>query len=305
MSATRPNKPMAAAAGLFDQYLVVDWSAANTPARGADSIWIGESARNGRRVRCARPVNPATRDEAEALIAASIARALAQGRRLFAGFDFPFGYPEGAAARIAGAPCWSALWAFLLGAVRDDARNRSNRFEVAARINREVFGEPAYWGRPASQPHSGLPVRREKSPQREAIEYRRAEKAHPPAKSVWQLAYAGAAGSQAMLGIARLERLRARFPGDIAVWPFETGFDDAIRAPVVLAEIYPSLFAVEAHEGEPRDSAQVRTLARRFAEQDAYGAFRSALAAPAGLSERARAAILREEGWIVGRGAIA
>jgi len=299
MSASRKR---IGACGLFDRYLVVDWSAANAPARGANSIWICESARSGRRIRTSPPENPSTRDAAEAMIGEAIAEALAAGRRLFAGFDFPFGYPEGAAAAIAGAPCWSALWDFLHDAISDDATNRSNRYAVAARINREAFGEPVYWGRPASQAHSGLPERREKSPKRQAMEYRRAEKAHPPAKSVWQLAYAGAAGSQALLGIARLRRLRAQFGGRIAVWPFETRFDEDLSAPIVFAEIYPSLFAVKTRAGEPRDRAQVRTLAQHFAKQDACGAFAEALAAPSGLGARDRAAILSEEGWIVGTG---
>ena len=30
---------------LFDQYMIIDWSAANSPKRGKDSIWIARADR--------------------------------------------------------------------------------------------------------------------------------------------------------------------------------------------------------------------------------------------------------------------
>lgn len=118
---------------------------------------------------------------------------------------------------------------------------------------------------------------------------------------MWQLAYAGAVGSQAMLGLARLERLRRGALKDrIAIWPFDTGFARRLDAPAVIAEIYPSLFAVAPAPNEPKDRAQVRAVARRFAALDRAGAFAGLLARPAALGSREAKAALEEEGWIVG-----
>lgn len=285
---------MTAAATVFDRYAIVDWSAANAPKRGKDSIWIAASDRRG----VGEPFNPPTRAEAMARIGALCAEALAAGERVLVGFDFPFGYPEGAAEMLAGEASWRALWAFFAREIEDDDRNRSNRYALADRLNRDVFRQPVYWGRPHQHTYAHLPAKRPPCVLREQMSLRRAEIAHPPAKSVWQLAYNGAVGSQAMLGIARLEQLRRRFDGRIAVWPFETRFADALGAPIVLAEIYPSLMRATPRSGEPKDSAQVRTLARAFRDLDDRGQLRERLAAPA-LDARSRAVAAREEGWIV------
>ncbi len=81
---------------LFDRYIAVDWSAANTPKRGKDLIWIGELGREGR----VPSENPPTRDAAMAAIAARLVAARQRGERIMLGFDFVFGYPRGAAAAI-------------------------------------------------------------------------------------------------------------------------------------------------------------------------------------------------------------
>ena len=279
----------------FDRYVMVDWSAANTPKRGADSIWIAAADRRG----VDTPFNPPTRAEAMERIASLCADALAKGERTMIGFDFPFGYPEGAAKRLAGASGWRALWAFFAREIEDDARNRSNRYALADRLNRDIFMEPLYWGRPHQQPYAHLPAKCAPSPLRDSMKLRRAEAAHPPAKSVWQLAYIGAVGSQAMLGIARLERMRRAFDGKIAIWPFETAFAARLDAPIILAEIYPSLLAVEPRPGEPKDCAQVRALARSFRDLDAKRRLVDRLAAPRALDEQGRLAAETEEGWII------
>lgn len=285
---------MTAAATVFDRYVIVDWSANNEPKRGKDSIWIGVADGAG----VGEPVNPPTRAEAMMRIEALCADALATGERVLVGFDFPFGYPNGAAEMLAGAADWRALWAFFAREIEDNDLNRSNRYALADRLNRDVFREPLYWGRPHQQSFAHLPSKRPPCVLRERMARRCAEIAHPPAKSVWQLAYNGAVGSQAMLGIARLEHLRRRFDGRIAVWPFETQFAGALEAPIVLAEIYPSLMKATPRSGEPKDSAQVRTLARAFRQIDDRGQLRERLAAPA-LDARNRTVAAREEGWIV------
>ena len=57
---------------LFDRYIAVDWSAANTPKRGKDSIWIGELGPDGR----APSENPPTRHAAMASITHRLLAAL-------------------------------------------------------------------------------------------------------------------------------------------------------------------------------------------------------------------------------------
>lgn len=80
---------------LFDRYIAVDWSAANTPRTGKDSIWIADSE--------AASANPATRHEAMATLTDRLISARAAGQRVMLGFDFVFGYPQGAAEVIIGA----------------------------------------------------------------------------------------------------------------------------------------------------------------------------------------------------------
>ena len=86
------------------------------------------------------------------------------------------------------------------------------------------------------------------------------------AKTVWQLAHAGFVGSRVLLGLPALERLTAdpRLMGRAAIWPFRPGLC-VPEAPVVIAEIHPSLLGSEIgagkEEGEILDRAQVRANA--------------------------------------------
>ena len=144
---------------LFDRYAIVDWSASNTPTTGKDSIWIAFAEREGAETRLLETANPSTRSAAMAMLRQFFRDSLAENKRVFAGFDFPFGYPAGAAAAIAGTPDWRALWHFLAEAMQDRDDNFSNRFEVTGRLNREALAfAPMYWGRPMHQEVPGLPV---------------------------------------------------------------------------------------------------------------------------------------------------
>jgi molybdopterin molybdotransferase len=104
---------------------------------------------------------------------------------------------------------------------------------------------------------------------------------------------AGAVGGQVMTGMAALARLRRRYVGQIAVWPFQP-----LDAPVALVEVWPSLLAREIEAargvGEIKDRAQVRVLAQAIWRMQADGLMEGALAAPE--------AACREEGWIFGLG---
>lgn len=288
--------------GLFDTHLIIDWSAANAPKRGRDSIWIGETRREKGRIRTKAPVNPATRSEAVDLVAARFEKELAAGRRVFAGFDFPFGYPAGAAQKITGKAKWDALWRTLANDVEDDDRNRSNRYALAEHWNREKFRGYHFWGHPHQHAYKNLTPKKPASPAFQALEYRVVECWRPPAKSVWQLAYNGAVGSQAMLGMARLQELRPRFRGRCAVWPFETKWANKLDAPIVIAEVYPTMFEPKFNKGDVKDAAQVRTVAKAYAALDKLGAFEKLLSRPAGLGASDNKKVLVEEGWIVGAG---
>ena len=94
---------------LFETHIVVDWSARSkpSPARPSrDSIWW-TAIREG----CAlEPQYERTRNDAVESLAAFIAGELDAGRRVLAGFDFPFGYPAGVAERITGRASARALW---------------------------------------------------------------------------------------------------------------------------------------------------------------------------------------------------
>ena len=62
-----------------------------------------------------------------------------------------------------------------------------------------------------------------------------------------------------------------RWRGEARVWPFETGLRGPTDGTIVIAEVYPSLWAVSPAGGEPKDAAQVRAVARFFAESDRAG----------------------------------
>lgn len=283
---------------LFDRYLIVDWSAANKPKRGKDSIWIAFS--EGVELKWVH--NPATRIETMAMVHEVIAESLASGKRLFAGFDFAFGYPQGSAERIGGAADWQSVWERLSGLITDDEQNKSNRFDVAAQINREVFdGAGPFWGCPQTQTYDGLPHRKPSYPYKGVDEKRYIEKRYKTAQPVWKLFTAGSVGSQTLLGLAHLQKLRSEdsFKDKIAVWPFETKFADDLSKPIIIAEIYPSNFTIEQSEGEVKDEAQVRTVAQAFSHADANGSFAYCLSCPDTLTTENRAAVEREEGWIV------
>ena len=287
---------------LFDTYLIVDWSAANAPKRGKDSIWIGEVRRERGRLRTKAPINVPTRSEAIARLTALFNKELDTGRRVFAGFDFPFGYPEGAAMLIAGKASWRALWATLAAVVEDDDANRSNRYVLADRWNAEIFETPHYWGRPHQHRYANIGAKKPTGAAFKQLEYRVVERWRPPAKSVWQLAYNGAVGSQAILGMARLKKLRGDFNGACAVWPFETRWAAALEKPIVIAEVYPSMFKPAYKSGDVKDAAQVRTAAKNFAAFDDDNVLARVLSRPPGLSNADSKAVLREEGWIAGAG---
>ncbi|MEL6978531.1 MAG: cobalamin biosynthesis protein CbiG [Pseudomonadota bacterium] len=307
---------MSDAGALFDVYVIADWSAAGAPKRGADSIWIAAARRaRGAAPRLVALLNPATRAEAETALRETLQSALGRGERALLGFDFPFGYPAGAAARLLGEdaapaedePLWARLWAKLAREVRDGPRNATNRYAAAGALNAGWAAPGPFWGNGAKAEIDGL-GRRKPSGYGAALpaEFRLVERrlraaGGPRPKSVWQLAGAGSVGGQALTGLPVVERLRRdpRLATSCRVWPFETGFAPP-AAPIAMAEIYPSLIPVTPAAGEPKDAAQVRTLALALGALDAKGALSPLFSAAEDLTAAERAASIDEEGWILG-----
>lgn len=274
---------------MFDRFAIIDWSGGNTAKRGKDSIWIAASRQDS--------VNPPTRQAATDALTALIQEALSDQQRLLIGFDFAFGSPSGFAAAL-GHDGWQDVWAHLHESIIDRPDNRNNRFEVAAGVNRKLTHEGPFWGYTMkADPPKGLSRKKPQHWSHPFAYSRHAERLDPRAKSVFQLAYNGAVGSQSLLGIARLEGLRRRFPGQIAIWPFETNFDQNLSAPVIFAEIYPSRHHVP-NGPEVLDQRQVEAVLRDFEDWNGPQLLH-ALSAP-GLNEKARTKVRAEEGWIVG-----
>lgn len=291
---------------LFDRYAVVDWSSASAPARGADSVWIATlDRRSGARTLD----NPSTRTDAiERLVALILG---APAARWLVGFDFPFGYPAGVAARTFGGGDWRAVWSRLAAEIEDGPTNANNRFDVAGRLNAAWPGDGPFWGNGLKRDVDGLPRKKpcrepgetgERPAEWRLVERRRRARGGlgGAPKSVWQLAGAGAVGAQTLVGIVALDRLRAdrRIRDEVEIWPFETGLAPPSRR-ICVAEVYPSIIAPERIGDEPKDAAQVRGLADHFAAADAAGRLAAAFEGPADLDDDARDAIVSEEAWIL------
>ncbi len=288
---------------MFDRFVVVDWSANSAPKLGRDSIWIAVHDRTGGGTDHVSVTNLATRASATTFLAELFESD--PGSITLLGVDFSLGYPNGTATALGavGTP-WSAMWTLLAHSISDDDRNANNRFVVAGDLNQRLTGAAApFWGCPpqaasryltTTKPTTTAPL----APFRAVENELRAQGRRP--FSSWQLLGAGAVGSQSLVGIPRLHDLRRRFSDRIEVWPFTTGF----RAPpldagaIIVAEVWPSMFDIDAADHRVRDAAQVGTTARWMADTDATEGL-AALFSPA-MSPEVSAAAIAEEGWVLG-----
>ncbi|MDJ0993616.1 MAG: hypothetical protein QNI90_08585 [Dinoroseobacter sp.] len=285
---------------LFDTHVVVDWSARNAPSpvKPTKDAIFWAVVRDGAkpRVYYAR-----TRAAARTRLTSLLRKEQDAGRRLLIGFDFPFGYPRGVAQTLTGQDDALALWDWIDAEVQDASNNTNNRFDVACRINRHFPGDGPMWGHPAGRRYQGLGPTKPTPQDGHPPERRFCDARASGAKTVWQLAYAGAVGSQVLLGLPLLKTLRETTGA--SVWPFDTGLTAPHNAPV-LAEVYPSLLQAQAHadrgEGEPLDAAQVRVSARALAALDRQGEL-APLFAPE-LPAAEHKIVATEEAWILGLG---
>jgi hypothetical protein len=285
---------------MFDSFVIVDWSAANLPRIGRDSIWICR-----RRGDHEALVNPPTRHAAKALIAEWLMAACAADERVLVGFDFPLGYPAGFAARLGlSGPPWRAVWDEIAGRITDDERNRNNRFDVADALNRRVSGGGfPFWGCPAAPVRTCLAGKHHRRHDSEGLAERRLVDLYiPSAQPCWKLLGTGSVGGQALTGIpvARALRDDPRWRRQTKVWPFETGLCARFEARIVIAEVYPSLWAVSPAPDEPKDRAQVRTVAHFLAERDRAEELSPLFIGDPGLTLEQRHRVETEEAWTLG-----
>ncbi len=294
-------------ARLFNAYVIADWSANAKPKTGADSIWIGVLKRDVRFQFGFESFNPATRAEAETRLNAILDDLTRRGERTLLGFDFPLGFPRGTGAALKlKDESWSGLWAFLASNVVDKADNTNNRFAVANKMNRLMTGEARpFWGSPPKDVQTWLQSTKPEHGTDVPPVLRHAEVAAKGSKSIWQIFGNGTVGSQALVGIPAVDRMKAARGEGFRVWPFETGFKtlteaDLAGVDVVAAEVYPSMVKPEPLPGEVKDQSQVRTLCQHFARLDEAGKLAAAFGPGKDFPADAVVDVTHEEGWVLG-----
>ena len=204
------------------------------------------------------------------------------------------GYPAGFARQLVGSDDPKIVWEWLERTIIDSSNNLNNRLQAAAHINAYIGKGGPFWVVNANLSNKYLPFGKTGKIDFSDLgfaEHRRVEKSGTVGtpKSVWQLTGPGSVGSQSLMGLPLIHRL-SKLQG-VAVWPFEP----CITAPVVLAEVYPSLLAaaVRASGDAIPDRAQVTLLARALWRLAQAGRLDAMMQVPE---------IAREEGWILGAG---
>ena len=241
----------------FDTVLVVDWSGGNDrgQAPAQDAIW----ACLIRQGTVQEPLYFRNRQTAEAWITATLDAEIAAQRRVFAGFDFAFSYPDGFGKALTQNDDPLSVWDWLEAKITDSP-SANNRFEIAGEINAIFGGNGPFWGN--ARPNvdiEGLP--RTKANYRNPFADKRGtDRLAKGSFSPWQLAGAGAVGSQTLMGLPMLARLRRKYQGNIGVWPFEP-----VSSAITLAEIWPTLFTTPTPDGMIKDAWQVRETAKNIA----------------------------------------
>jgi precorrin-8X/cobalt-precorrin-8 methylmutase len=319
---------MGRAMPLFDFYIMVDWSGGARRRGGrSDTIWIAHGPRTAD-----TPLtnSPHSRTEAIHLIKPILEEAIRLKRRVLLSFDFAYGYPVDFAAALQAATGksdrdlpWITVWQYLSEHLKDDEgtapgakpSNRSNRFEVADRINALLSPDSnktgPFWCASEDAACQHIPQKRPPEPFQTAQGYvvrglrltdKRARSGSP-----FRLFGTASVGSQSLTGIARLHRLRndPKLVGVSAVWPFETGWATKAKwlpahVLVLHAEIYPSLR--DPLPDEIKDRGQVRAMwqwARDLDRDDLlWREFCRPIEVETGSKEDL--AIPLTEGWILG-----
>lgn len=282
----------------FDLIAVVDWSAAASPGPARptkDRVWLAWGTADER----PPPVYCRTRadclDHLEDLVRQT------DGNALIA-WDFPFGYP--AESGLGGGRDIAARLAEL---IEDGPRDRNNRFAVADALNRAIGSDAGpFWARPASVAADTVPEKkpdftRFPFPEWRIVERHTRQLGFPSIQSVWKLYTTGSVGSQALMGLAAIQRLNNRLANHVTDrwWPFETGWSERLDG-LVHVECWPSLFDISAAPWPIRDQAQVAVTRDAIMAWQRDGVLASRLAAPDWLTRDDHAKVSRSEGWILG-----
>ena len=280
---------------MFDGYIMVDWSATNkpTPLRESENaIWTAHWINNESN----KPEYHRTRVKAYNYLINlldTIDKASKNKQRLLIGFDFAFGYPYDSYDGF-GCKDWEKLWKLINTEINDSDKNENNRFIAGGILNKKFKNKRPFWGHPPPENNrfDGLSYRKPKGyGDTLPSEFRIIEKMTRGASSVWQLFGAGCVGSQTLMGIHYLQKLRECT--DCAIWPFE----DINNNKHVIAEIYPSIWHPENHY-PIKDANQVYTVAKNIANFDKHGTLKNLLQAPHRHSRHDD--ITKKEGWMLG-----
>ena len=313
---------------LFDYYIMVDWSGGARRRGGrSDTIWIAHGPRTAD-----TPLSnsPHSRTEAIHLIKPILEEAIRSKRRVLLSFDFAYGYPVDFAPALQAATGksdrdlpWITVWQYLSEHLRDDEgtapgakpSNRSNRFEVADRINALLSPDSnktgPFWCASEDAACQHIPQKRPPEPfqtaQGHVVRRLRLTDKRARSGSAFRLFGTASVGSQSLTGIARLHRLRndPKFASVSEVWPFETGW--AAKANwlpahilVLHAEIYPSVR--DPLPDEIKDRGQVRAMWQWARDLDCDNLLWREFCRPIEVETGSKEdlAIQLTEGWILG-----
>jgi len=287
----------------YDKIIAVDWSArsAPSPARPSkDAIFICVAGQH--------PTYHRTRQAAIAAIDAMLKDAVVNRQNVLIGFDFSFGYPSGFAKALTGSASGMSVWNWLGDHIKDAPNNANNRFDVAKRMNAMFDGVGPFWGCPANLENHDLPAKGSARSGHGMTERRVVEKVVPKAQSTWKLFTTGSVGSQSLLGLPYLWRLKQKYKDALAVWPLETGFCQP-DAQITLVEIYPSLrrpnYTRSLEKSFPSelyhilDAQQVRWVCDLFEAANETDLWERAFSVK---QKDAMAYEIAQEGWILGAG---
>lgn len=298
----------------FDHFIVIDWSARSAPSPAKphrDAIWLCEGAATDVRK---KTKYFRTRIDCYNYLVQRLERLVEAEKRVLVGFDLNFAYPKGTAKamRLKEKPRWRAIWELLHQLVEDDKKNRNNRFRVGGDLNRRIKAPLGpFWGVPSGQ--SGIFLGPKKdftypvvTKRASLAERRLVETRHAKMQPGWKLAYTGSVGSQAIMGIPYLYRLRfleKKLKDHGCVWPFESGFSpdplSAAQDLILYTEIWPSLVDRPKKDKIP-DREQVRVYLDWLRRRQAANRLAKLLDRPAGLTDEQVRDCVREEGWVLG-----
>jgi hypothetical protein len=292
---------------IFDNYIMVDWSAASKPNTGNDSIWIGVFKRDVRLQLRFEYFNPPTRiaayDKLQELLGAFSKR----DDKTLLGFDFGLGFPSGTAAALKFEDMpQKAIYNYLSREIKDKPDNSNNRFSVAAMMNRIISGTAfPFWGCPPRDVLTTLQPKKTISHTDKTIaEMRICDLAAKASSSVWKLYSPGSVGSQTLTGIPYVNLLLKNVAG-AKLFPFDTGLrpldkNDLDGVNVIITEIYPSMLKTKPIDGEAKDLTQVRAIGEYFAALDDADKLGNLFGGLAKIDETQKIAIESEEGWVLG-----